>query len=83
MMTIMTMMTTSITQLHSNQPDDDNEEDKENDKDEDENDNDCDDELTIKCDTTWVIRRHNNQMKIGVSAIDVEHSETPNIDNWR
>ena len=48
---MMTMMTTYITQLHDNQPDDDDEEDKENDEDEDENDNNCDDELTIKCDT--------------------------------
>ena len=39
---------------------------KENDKDEDKNDNKCDDELTIKCDTAWVIGRHNNQMKVGV-----------------
>ena len=45
------MMTTSITQLHNNQPDDDNEEDKENDEDEDGNHSNCNDELTIKCDT--------------------------------
>ena len=63
---MMMMIMTSITQLHNNQPGDDNEEDKENDEDEDKNDNYCDDELTIKCNTAWVIGRHNNQMKVGV-----------------